>query len=153
MMAGFIPIEVAIPQASESTAPLVGMHQHLDAVLIDDDPIVHLAWKTSERRYGRKTRKFTDIKSFEASLPEIDRKIPIYIDQNLGNGIKGTDLVEKVRQAGFHTIYLSTGEDSDSTQMVPGLTAVIGKEPPWLTQLDNQDQVERSSKLGPGSKT
>ncbi len=120
-MAGFIALSVA-------PRPEPG----LDAVLLDDDPLVHLAWKASEARHGKKTRKFDSAARFLGELPVIDRSVPLYIDLNLGAGMSGLEVAEQARRMGFRFIHLATGAEPAAVGAVPGLTSVQGKDPPWM---------------------
>ncbi len=125
MAAGFVPIHLR--KSVALSVPVLW-----DAILIDDDPIIHLAWNASEKKYGKQTRKFSDPESFLHAAQEIDLCTPICIDQNLGRGIKGTEIAKQAYQIGFRTIYLTTGFEPSTVDASPVITAILGKEPLWL---------------------
>ena len=117
-MAGFVPIEFQKPL------------EKMDAVLLDDDDLVQLSWRNVARQNKKALRSFTEPAPFFAALHALDRSTPIFIDSNLKNGIKGQELVPKVRELGFRMIYLTTGYDQSIFTGISGLTGIVGKDPP-----------------------
>lgn len=75
---------------------------------------------------------FDSTERFLAEVDGIDRRSPTYVDEELGDGVRGTDYVVSFRKAGFSEIRLATGHPAHAVGRVPGLTAVVGKDPPWL---------------------
>ncbi|MBI4668014.1 MAG: hypothetical protein HY747_02330, partial [Elusimicrobia bacterium] len=55
----------------------------------------------------------------------------IYLDCELGNGIKGEEFAQELHAKGFTNLYLATGHPADRFQGLPWIKAVVGKEPPW----------------------
>lgn len=102
----------------------------LDAVLLDDDQLIISTWKAIAKQNQKALASFCEPSSFFAALTGINRRTPVFIDSNLKDGVKGEELVGKIRQLGFGTIYLATGYQPDDFAHVKGLTAVVGKEPP-----------------------
>lgn len=116
-LAGFIPIKVI---------------SKLDAVLIDNETLVHEAWKFRAERAGKNILCFRSSQEFFATLPAIPLKTPIYIDLNL-EGESGLDVSRKANDSGFERIFLATGTDKSELDLeaVPFLAGVLGKSPPW----------------------
>jgi hypothetical protein len=54
----------------------------------------------------------------------------IYIDSDLGGGIKGEDIARQLKDLGFADITLETGHPPENFKHLPWLK-VAGKEPPW----------------------
>ena len=95
-MLEFIPVTVGAPA---------------QAVLIDDDTIVHMNW--------------------EAAADEaFSRKTPIYIDSELGGDTKGEEVAAVLKENGFTNITLATGYAPQRFAHLPWLK-VRGKESPW----------------------
>lgn len=119
-LAGFIPIKVI---------------SSLDAVLIDNETLVHEAWRFRAEQSGKNILCFRSGQEFFAALPAISTKTPIYVDLNL-DGENGLDVTRKVNDAGFAQVFLATGMDSSelSLESAPYLAGVFGKDPPWLLQ-------------------
>jgi hypothetical protein len=117
-LAAFVPLEV------------LPVHEIFDAVLLDDDELVHMTWGAIARRNNRKLLAFRDVDSFFAAIKNIDRVTPVYIDSNLQGGLKGELLIPRVAAMGFKAIFLSTGLEADEVSRVAGLSGILGKEPP-----------------------
>lgn len=118
MLAGFVPI------SSEAEAPP-------ETVLIDDDPLVRLTWQTAARSSGRRLSAFASHQEFLAAADRFPAQTPIYLDSDLGGGVRGETLVAELHARGFSDIYLATGRDPVELRGVAGLKGIRGKEPPW----------------------
>jgi signal transduction histidine kinase/FixJ family two-component response regulator len=120
-MAGFISIELM---------PVV------DAILIDDDDLVHLSWNFAAKKASCKLLGFKTAEEFLKNASTFDTEIPIFIDSNLGtdgngNSVRGEEVSRQLHQMGFKRLYLATGDTHDSSRSMPWLVAVRGKEPPF----------------------
>jgi hypothetical protein len=60
-----------------------------------------------------------------------NKDITIYIDSNLGEGIKGEEYAKQLYKQGFSKLYLTTGYEAGSFSSMPWLAGVIGKTPPF----------------------
>jgi len=60
-----------------------------------------------------------------------DFSTPVYVDSNLGDGVKGEEISKLIVQLEFKKVYLATGYDPDHFGPTPWLSGIIGKEPPW----------------------
>lgn len=108
-----------------------GVPKKYDAVVIDDDTLVHSAWKASSKQHGKTLVCFRNAESFWAASEMIDQDSPIFVDVNLGDGVRGEAIAEYIISEGYTCVYLATGEDPSSVQVPSGLKAVIGKDPLW----------------------
>ncbi|HAH32747.1 MAG TPA: hypothetical protein DCL44_10585 [Elusimicrobia bacterium] len=99
-------------------------------VLLDDDALVHMTWKMTARNKGITLKAFKTPAEFFASLETFPKDTPIYLDSELGDGVKGEDIAKDLREKGFTGIYLETGHPPEKFSHLPWLK-VIGKEPPW----------------------
>lgn len=100
------------------------------AVLLDDDALVHMTWEMAAEDKGVTLNAYTTPSEFLSNLAAFPKDTPIYIDSDLGNGIKGEDIAKDLREKGFACIYLETGHPPERFLHLPWLK-VIGKEPPW----------------------
>ncbi|MGK5084382.1 HAMP domain-containing sensor histidine kinase [Bdellovibrionota bacterium FG-1] len=121
-MAGFVPIRVVDP------AP--------DAILIDDDNLVHLTWKASARRAKMTFLGFTSAEAFFKMAQDLAPSTPVYIDSFLGKDsqgqeVRGEEISKKISALGFKTIYLATGLTPENDKTFPWLTGIRGKEAPF----------------------
>lgn len=117
-LAGFVPVR-CLP----SMRP--------DAVLIDDDHLVHSVWKVAARTSGKTLGAFSTPREFLAMVGQMDKTTPIYVDSNLGEGVRGEDFAKELHAQGFRNLYLATGRQRESLPVMPWIKEVVGKKAPW----------------------
>lgn len=100
------------------------------AVLLDDDELVHLNWKLAAKGAGVELRAYRRPEEFVAAVSALPKDTPLYIDSELGGGVKGEKLAEGLRADGFARLTLVTGRAPEEFAALAWLT-VAGKEPPW----------------------
>ena len=103
----------------------------MDAVLIDDDVLIRMAWKRSARAAGKNLAVFAGPEEFLKAQGEIERSIPIFVDSDLSDGVRGEDFAKELFERGFQRIYLTTGFDPVKFGPMPWISGIIGKEPDW----------------------
>lgn len=133
MLPKFMIETVRIERRAGAEAPANGRPgpPSCDAVLIDDDPLVRLNWRTAAKRAGKTLRDYAAVQEFLAEAGAVDPRTPIYLDQELGNGSKGTVEAIRINERGFTEIYLATGHSAADLKPATCIREVIGKEPPW----------------------
>lgn len=119
-LAGFVPITMDVPPLSP-----------VDAILIDDDDLVHMNWKMKAKISRKQIKTFTHPDSFYSELQNISKDTPIYVDSSLSDSIKGEDVAKKLSEAGFDNLFLATGYDKSNFPPMPWLRDIVGKNPPW----------------------
>jgi hypothetical protein len=102
-----------------------------DAVLIDDDSLVHSMWIYAAKSKNKAVDLHYTVESFLSKASEIDPRTPIYIDSNLGNGLRGESIARDLYRIGFHEIYLATGYSAEDFEPMEWIKGIVGKEPPW----------------------
>jgi len=122
-LADFVPILISSPAAAK---PVAG----LQAVLLDDDFLVHMNWKLAAKAAGAELKSFKTPQELIVAAETLPRDIPLYIDSDLGNGIKGEDIAKDLHEKGFTDITMATGHGAEKFSHLPWLQ-VTGKEPPW----------------------
>ncbi len=118
-----------LPKNFAAWVPIVMKQEIFDAVLLDDDPLVHLSWQMAARRAGRRLRTFQSSAQLFAALPTLSLEIPIYVDFNLLDAT-GDDTTKRLSHAGFQTLYMVTGENAEDLPKMPWLKAIMSKDPP-----------------------
>jgi signal transduction histidine kinase len=113
----FIPIKIHIAQI-------------FDAILIDDDPIIHSIWKLTAK--GKNIICFENPTSFLNEMEQFDFNTPIYIDSQLGEGKKGEEIAKRIFNKGFKEIFLATGYPQDYFPAMEWIKGIVGKNPPWM---------------------
>ena len=103
-----------------------------DAILVDDDFLVRLVWTRAAALKGKKFKAFSTPQELKESLSLLDLETPIYLDSNLGGGIRGEEIAKDLRQQGFSKIYLETGYDASEFSSLKEFNGITGKDPPWL---------------------
>jgi hypothetical protein len=107
-------------------------HQ-FDAILIDDDSLVHAMWSYAAKTMNKSVDLHFNVDSFLAKANEIDPRTPIYIDSNLGCGIRGEAVAQDLYRIGFREIYLATGHSADDFEPMEWIKGIVGKEPAWIS--------------------
>jgi signal transduction histidine kinase len=128
-------LELASAAGKGTTATvLLPTRERWDAVLIDDDPLVRKTWKLAAEKAGKKLRAFSTAADFLDEAGSIDRNTPVYLDSDLGDGIKGEVESVRIHELGFGEIYLATGHSPEKFAGLAHLRGVTGKTPPWDRQ-------------------
>ncbi len=111
----------------------VVVQKPLDCVLIDDDSLIQEVWQSSAKANQIKLRTFVGPPK-PSDLEAIPRNTLFYIDQNLKDGIKGTDVARELYNKGFRNLVLATGNNDfkkNDCSWIHSFT--IEKSPPWDT--------------------
>ncbi|MBI4351613.1 MAG: sensor histidine kinase [Elusimicrobia bacterium] len=58
-------------------------------ILLDDDPLVHMNWKLAAKAAGAELRACKTPADLAAAIKNLPKDTPVYIDSDLGDGIKG----------------------------------------------------------------
>jgi len=116
-------VTIELPRAARSAAPK-------EAVLLDDDPLVHMNWKMAAKAGGVELKACRTRAELEAVLPDLPKDTPIFMDSDLGEGVKGEDIAKTLRERGFPNLTMATGHGPEKFSHLPWLK-VTGKEPPW----------------------
>jgi len=119
-LAGFIPIK---------------MIEMVDAILIDNEELIHDAWKLKAESVGKNLLCFKSSSDFFSTSAAIDCNTPVYVDLNLEHE-NGIEVSRRIKDRGFNCVYLATGthvsdlRDKD----LQFLSGVLGKSPPWASE-------------------
>ena len=117
-MAEYVPISISVP-----TTPA-------QAVLLDDDALTHMTWEMAAEAHGVGLRAFTKPDEFFSALGTFPKDIPLYVDSDLGENMKGEDIAVQLKEKGFTNICLATAHPPEKFVHLPWLK-VITKAPPW----------------------
>ncbi len=116
-------VTLSLPAAAK---PAAGLR----AILLDDDPLVHMNWKMAAKAAGAELNTYKTPRELAAAAATLPRDIPLYIDSELADGAKGEDVAAELHDKGFSDITMATGHGPDKFAHLPWLK-VSGKEPPW----------------------
>lgn len=99
-------------------------------VLIDDDILVRMAWELGAHRRVVTLLSYDSFESFCRDRANVPTHFPIYMDANLPGEAPVAERVKKLKQFGFDSVYVETGEDPENYATLAGLQGVVGKEFP-----------------------
>jgi hypothetical protein len=128
-------IEIKLPTStgdvvlSEIEENVAGKRESPDLILIDDDRYIRLSWKLHAQNSGKTIKTFDSLDNFFSEASIFDKKVPIYLDVNLG-ATKSLEHLYKFQEMGFENITLATGEYIPLDQLPAGVRGLAGKLPP-----------------------
>jgi FixJ family two-component response regulator len=104
------------------------------AVLVDDDALVRMSWKLIAKNKKLEFLAFEKPDELMKVIAEVPKDTPIYLDSNLGGGIRGEQVAVELHQLGFTELFIATGYEREQLSNIPSwIRGVVGKEPPWLS--------------------
>ena len=103
-----------------------------EAVHLDDDPLMRTIWRKEASKSNVLLKSFESFEDLKSAVEKDDirKETPFYIDQNLGDGLKGTAVAEKLYERGFTNIFIASGDDDKDFEGLPYIKKSIGKYPP-----------------------
>lgn len=98
-------------------------------VLIDDDILIHGAWKMVARHKNHNLICFQSVEEFlQSNSP---KNIPIYLDYHFNSGANGMVLAKKLYEMGYEKLYITTGSSNVMSDLKSDeVSAIIGKDYP-----------------------
>ncbi|MBI4372044.1 MAG: HAMP domain-containing histidine kinase [Elusimicrobia bacterium] len=126
-LAGLVPIRMRWVTGQDNS-------DKIDAVLVDDDPLVRATWALTATKAGKQLAVFSSAAEFWGAMARIGRSTPIYLDQELGDIVKGEKLAAQLNGLGFAEIYLATGHKLTLVKTPNYIKGIVGKEPPWVVE-------------------
>jgi anti-sigma regulatory factor (Ser/Thr protein kinase) len=100
-------------------------------ILLDDSQLVLDTWKLRAIEKSINFHGFSHIEPFMVFIRDIDIRSKIYIDSDLGNGLKGEEVAREIYNQGYKNLYIATGFESNKFKELKFLKGVIGKVPPF----------------------
>lgn len=122
-----------IPKGLASLVPIKIQQNKIkyDAILIDDDLLVHMTWNMVAKEKNKKILCFTEDNLFLKSCDGIDLDSSLYIDMNLKDGKSGIQVAENLFKKGFKNIFLATGNNMSGIEKPPFIKSILGKDFPF----------------------
>jgi len=100
------------------------------AVLVDDDPLIHMSWSLAATANNTTLLQLRDPRGLDDALDRVDVHTPIYVDYHLGGEETGDSVTRRLAQRGFRRIFPMTGEDAAALPAMPWLSGIVDKRPP-----------------------
>jgi len=126
----WVPIQIVLIQEDLKHAKI-----DYDDILIDNNPLVRWQWLKMGKKFRRKVGVFSTVQNFYDTCKNISANT-IYIDSDLGDGIKGEIEAKTIYDLGFKEICLTTNHDPecfDGIQHREYIREIIKKNPPWTS--------------------
>jgi signal transduction histidine kinase/FixJ family two-component response regulator len=98
-------------------------------VLIDNDELVRLNWKRTFEKKEENLDVYDSVADFLKKSGAYTSDIKVYVDSDLGNGLKGEVLSEEIFELGFKNINLTTGYNVNKDDIPSWITSIIEKSP------------------------
>ncbi|MBI4350995.1 MAG: HAMP domain-containing histidine kinase [Elusimicrobia bacterium] len=117
-------VTIELPRI-EAARPAAGA-----AILLDDDPLVHMNWKLAAKAAGADLKACKAPADLDAAIVNLPKDTPVYIDSDLGDGLNGETIAADLYNKGYSNISMATGHGPEKFAHLPWLK-VAGKEPPW----------------------
>jgi hypothetical protein len=124
-LAGFVPITIKNETETEIKTPI-------EYVLIDDQEMNHDTWQILGRMKKKKVATFFNPQDFFKEATTLNKNVKIYVDSDLGHGVKGETVSKEIADKGFSEIYLCTGFFAKDFQPMPWIKDIVGKKPPFV---------------------
>lgn len=106
------------------------LNKRPELVLIDDDKIICSMWKLEAKNKNVSFCSYSSVEEFINYHKTHDLSTHIYIDSNLGKGLRGEVESEKIYKLGFEKIYIATGYDKDELSQSSWIVEIVGKDFP-----------------------
>jgi hypothetical protein len=129
-LAGFVPISV-VSKCLSVEVPKLG-RVDCDVILIDDEEMIHSTWELMARMKKKKIAHFNHPHEFLKDINNYSPQTPIYIDSDLGNGVKGEIIAQEIFNKGFKEIYLCTGSEPKEYPQMTWIKEVVSKTPRFV---------------------
>ncbi len=98
-----------LPKILATDVPILENKETTTVVLIDNDNLVHMNWKIQMKDKGLDLNAFYSIDEFLASSSSYQPDTHIFLDSDLGDGIKGEVDGIQIYDKGFNNIRITTG--------------------------------------------
>lgn len=120
-----------VPKIQAASVPfcLSKSSMKYDAVLIDDDELVHKTWKLAAANKQKDIIAFQQPSDFFSQADRIHPSSKIFVDVNLAGGQRGETIAEEIVNCGFDNVYLATGFAKDDFVKLDFIKGVVGKDP------------------------
>lgn len=98
-------------------------------IFIDDDDLIRKSWEMAANDKEVELKTFSSIEDFLTQ--NFPKDITIYIDSNLGDGVKGEVESERLFSVGYSELYLATAHDPETIDKPTWIKDIVGKRFPY----------------------
>lgn len=116
-------VKIRIPIEISDVAPDV------DLILIDDEEMHRTTWSLWAETEKLRIATFATAEEFLTSAKAILNSPVIFLDSDLGNGLKGQNYISIIKELGFKKVVLASGYVGSKSMDTIGADGVMGKNP------------------------
>ncbi len=122
-----------IPKSYAAYIPIhyVEIKPAVDLILLDNDVMITSAWKLTALSKNIKISSFNQWNDLLRAINLYKKTIPIYIDYELEDTLKGDVCAKILYELGYQNIYLTTGHSPEYFSDMPWVKKILGKETPF----------------------
>lgn len=99
----------------------------VDFVLVDNEEMIRMTWELGASISELRCKVFSSIDELLVAAESISKNVPIFLDSNLGQGIRGQGFAQILREMGFRKIFLATSYTELHGTKIDHIDAVVGK--------------------------
>jgi signal transduction histidine kinase len=118
-----------IPKNFAPYVPIKVMTKQPELIFLDDDSLMTMLWQDYADFHNKEILVFNTVGEFSQAITDYNKDIPIYIDSNLQQNIKGEDVAKELFDQGYTNLYLATGYTAEDFSDMYWIKSVVGKEP------------------------
>lgn len=102
-----------------------------DVVLVDNDELCRIMWERKAKNKGIKILTCSSPDQFTKIKNVLSPHTAIYLDSDLGDGLKGEEFALALHKEGFSNLFMATGYGKEKFSDYNFLSGVISKTPPF----------------------
>ena len=99
----------------------------VDFVFVYNEEMIRMTWALGASISELRCKVFSSIDELLVAAESISKNVPIFLDSNLGQGIRGQDFAQILREMGFRKIFLATSYAELHGTKIDHIDAVVGK--------------------------
>lgn len=120
-----------LPKNLSGYIPVIWLDKTPDYILIEDNDALRQAWEMDAIQSNNTLYCLERPSEFHRIMDIIAKNTPIYVDSDLGNGIKGELVAKDYFDYGFKNLYLTTGYTKEKFGEIPWIKEILGKDSPF----------------------
>ncbi len=101
-------------------------------VLVDDDALIRLTWESKAKSKSIPFKTFSTSEELLQNLNNLSKDTVFYLDLEIkGSALTGDELAKQLQEKGFHEIYLASGHDTVSDEIMKHFKGKHSKKCPF----------------------
>jgi hypothetical protein len=84
-----------------------------EMVLLENDDLIRYGWNMLARRRGISIKTFASSKELLSQVKSFGDQTKFYLDEELGEKLRGRDVAKRLYRKGFREIFITSGHEAD----------------------------------------